>query len=338
LELTEAIRGRRAFRAFLPDPIPEAHLEKILQACASTFSGANQPTWEIVVVRDRKLKEEIVKVSENQTFLAQAPVLLVMCGTRIFDILQVVSNAMLTAYSLGYGSCCVGSTDADKVEQILGVTKELKMLPEDIAEKLGIPEEMKVRILVPIGRPNPLHLPTNPGKRTIWEIANFDKWKNKRLTKAPEVVRALIDDSKTAIGDYDRGREGILKKEGMGDTLYRWEEKYAAFSFPNLTRRWVFYFTLLRDRKLVEVEQEFLERSMRTVGEYESQRWGHILRDHDVNSPAVVAHERKYSMEVFPKLINEWIEFAEKHLESISSVKTIGEYVDTSATERQYTA
>jgi nitroreductase len=131
-----------------------------------------------------------------------------MCGTRIFDILQVVSNPMLTAYSLGYGSCCVGSTDADKVEQILGVKKELKMLPEDVAEKLGIPEE--VRILVPIGKPNPLHLPTNPGKRTIWEIANFDKWKNKRLMKAAEVVQTLVSDSKAAMEDYSRGRESIL--------------------------------------------------------------------------------------------------------------------------------
>jgi hypothetical protein len=76
---------------------------------------------------------------------------------------------------------------------------------------------------------------------------------------------------------------------------------------------------------------------MRTVGEYESQRWGHILMDHDVNSSAVVAHERKYSMEIFPKLINEWISYAEKDLESIaSSCKTIGEYVDSSSAERHY--
>jgi len=334
LELMDAIMGRRAFRAFLPDPIPEADLEKILQACAWTFSGANTPTWEIVVVRDRKLKEAIVKVSENQTFLAEAPALFVFCGTRIFDILQIVSNAMLAAYSLGYGSCCVGSTDAEKVEQILGVTKEMKILPEDIAEKLGIPEEMKVRILVPIGRPNPLYLPTNPGKRTIWEITNFDKWKNKRMTKAPEVVQDLIKDSKTAMDDFKRGRDGMVQEGMMSEALYRWEEKYAAFSFPNLVRRWVFYFQLLKERKLVEVEQEFLDRSMRTVGEYESQRWAHILGTHDINSSAVVSHERKYSMEIFPKVLNEWIEFAQKRLESMSSsVRALGEYVDQSAVE-----
>jgi nitroreductase len=328
LELLEAIRGRRAYRAFLSDPVPEADLEKILQACAWSFSGGNTPTWEVVVVRDRTLKDQIVKASENQTFLAQAPVLLVFCGTRIFDILQVVSNAMLSAYSLGYGSCCVGSTDADKVEKILGVTKELKVLPAEIAEKLGIPEEMKVRILVPVGKPNPLYLPTNPGKRTIWEIANFDKWKRKRFTKAPQVVENLINDCRTAMDDFRRGREGMIKKEGMGDTLYRWEEKYAAFSFPNLVRRWIFYFRLLGEKGLVQIEQDFLDRSMRTIGEYESQRWTHILETHDVNSTAVVTHERKYSMEIFPKLLNEWIEFAEKRLEAISSsVKTLNEYV-----------
>jgi hypothetical protein len=42
----------------------------------------------------------------------------------------------------------------------------------------------------------------------------------------------------------------------------------------------------------------------------------------------VLEHERKYSLEVFPRLLNEWIEFAEKHLEGIASaIETIGEYV-----------
>jgi aspartyl protease family protein len=96
---------------------------------------------------------------------------------------------------------------------------------------------------------------------------------------------------------------------------------------------------LLRDRKLIQVEQDFLDRSMRTVGEYESQRWDLILRDHDINSSAVLEHERKYSLEVFPRLLNEWIEFAEKHLEGIASaIETIGEYVDISTSERYYTA
>lgn len=326
MELLEAIKGRRAVRAFLPDPIPEVDLEKILQASVWTFSGANDPTWEVVVVRDRKLKEDIVKVSENQTFLAEAPILLVFCGLRIWDILQAVSNAMLTAYSLGYGSCCVGSTDNEKVEQILGVTKDLLMLPEDLGIKiLEAREDMQVRVLVPVGRPSPLYLPTNPGKRTLWEIANFDRWGNKRLTKAPEVVQTMLNDSKTAMADFSRGREGILNKEGMGNTLYRWEEKYAAFSYPNLIRRWVFYFRLLRDRKLVQIDQDFLDRSLRAVVEYQTQRWEKILRDHDVNSPVLLDHERKYSMEVFPRLLTEWIDFAEKNLRNIaSSSKTIG--------------
>lgn len=316
----EAIKGRRAIRAFLPDPIPEDHLDKILQACTLTFSGANDPSWEVVVVRDKKLKEEIVKVSENQTFLAYAPVLLVFCGSRDTDLLQVVSNAMLTAYSLGYGSCCVMSTDGDKVEQILSVDRKMQLLPDDIAVKLqGAPEQMRVRVLVPVGKPNPLYLPTNPGKRTLWEVANFDNWGSKRLAKAPGVVRAMIEDTKSAMADFKRGRERILKKEGMGDTLYRWEEKYAAFSFPNLIRRWVFYFRLLRNRELVDIEQELLDHSMRIVGEYESERWHHILKDHDVNSPAVLSHERNYSMEIFPKLLGEWIDFAQKNLESIES-------------------
>jgi hypothetical protein len=135
----------------------------------------------------------------------------------------------------------------------------------------------------------------------------------------------MINDSKTAMTDFSRGREGILKKEGMGNTLYRWEEKYAAFSYPNLIRRWVFYFRLLRDRKLVQIDQDFLDRSLRAVVEYQTQRWDKILRDHDVNSPVLLDHERKYSMEVFPKLLTEWIDFAEKNLKNIaSSSKTIG--------------
>lgn len=312
MELMKAIKGRRAFRAFKPDLIPEETLYKILEAAAFAFSGANQPTWGVVVVRDKETKEKIVKVSLNQTFLSEAPVLLVFCGSRVWDILQAVDNAMLAAYELGFGACCVGSTDYEKVAEILGVKKEFRILPEKLAKLAGAPEEMKVHVLVPIGKTREQYLPTNPGKRCVWEIAHFDQWGNQRIDKVQDILRALMKDTENALNDFIRGRENIIKELGYGDTLYRWEEKYAAFSYPNLVRRWMNFSRLLKEKSIYEIDEEFLKESEKTVDEYETGRWNKISKEGDINSEVVLEHERRHSTEVFPNLLRKWLNIGEK--------------------------
>lgn len=50
--LLTIIKRRRSCRRFRPDPIPDGHAEKLLEAARWAMSGANSQPWEFILVRD----------------------------------------------------------------------------------------------------------------------------------------------------------------------------------------------------------------------------------------------------------------------------------------------
>ena len=59
MDLFTAIKERRSCRNFLPDPIDEATIEKILEAATWAPSPLNAQPWEFVVVTSQEMKENI---------------------------------------------------------------------------------------------------------------------------------------------------------------------------------------------------------------------------------------------------------------------------------------
>ena len=56
IPLYEAMSNLRAVRRLKPDPIPEAVLQRLLQAATFAPSGGNRQPWRMLVVRDAKLR------------------------------------------------------------------------------------------------------------------------------------------------------------------------------------------------------------------------------------------------------------------------------------------
>ena len=57
----ELVQSRRSIRWFKPDPVPDEYVEKIIEAARWAPSGFNLQPWELVVVREQKLKDGIVQ-------------------------------------------------------------------------------------------------------------------------------------------------------------------------------------------------------------------------------------------------------------------------------------
>ena len=57
----ELAKKRRSVRRFKPDPVPAEYIDKIIEAARWAPSGFNLQPWEFVVVRDKKLKDDIVQ-------------------------------------------------------------------------------------------------------------------------------------------------------------------------------------------------------------------------------------------------------------------------------------
>ena len=58
-ELMSIIQGRRSIRRYQDKLIPEDHLQQILEAIRWSPSWANTQCWEVVVVKDPAMKENL---------------------------------------------------------------------------------------------------------------------------------------------------------------------------------------------------------------------------------------------------------------------------------------
>ena len=95
--LSQAIEDRRATPSFLPDPVSETDLKKILQAGLSAPSGYNLQPWRFVVVRDPNQRARLRIGAMKQSKVEEAPVVIVACadlsGWRTGDVEEIIRLA-----------------------------------------------------------------------------------------------------------------------------------------------------------------------------------------------------------------------------------------------------
>lgn len=166
MNVEDAIKIRRSIRKYKPTPITEEALMKILEAGRLAPSAGNRQPWHFIVVRDKNIKEEIVKASRNQKFIGEADTVIVILGNpeasprwHLQDPMIAAQNMVLQATELGLGTCYIGAFDENQIKSIL-----------------SIPENMKVICLLPIGVPdeNPPPKPRKP----LTEIVSQEKYGN----------------------------------------------------------------------------------------------------------------------------------------------------------------
>ena len=75
----EAIEKRRSIRRYKTDPVSDEHLFALLDAARLAPSGSNAQPWRFKIVRDQETKLKLVQASHRQSFIADAPVVLVCC-------------------------------------------------------------------------------------------------------------------------------------------------------------------------------------------------------------------------------------------------------------------
>jgi nitroreductase len=78
--LSRAIAERRASPSFDGSLIPDADLQKILQAGLHSPSGYNLQPWRFIVVRSPEQKKKLRGASYNQAKVEEASVMIVACG------------------------------------------------------------------------------------------------------------------------------------------------------------------------------------------------------------------------------------------------------------------
>lgn len=134
MDVFETIRGRRSIRKYKDEPVEQEKLGAVLEACRWSPSAGNRQPWEIIIVDDPEIKEKIAEAALEQMWMKTAPFVLVVCinenkargtyGERgdMYDLETIgmaLENMMLTAHSLGLGTCCVGAFEDKRVKDLL---------------------------------------------------------------------------------------------------------------------------------------------------------------------------------------------------------------------------
>jgi nitroreductase len=107
MDAYRAIVDKRDQRLFLPRPIPEEALRRILQAARMTGSSKNAEPNRLIVVRDPARVAAVGAISPWGRWLATAAAVIVIVQTERheFDAGRCAQNMMLAAWNDRIGSC-----------------------------------------------------------------------------------------------------------------------------------------------------------------------------------------------------------------------------------------
>jgi nitroreductase len=121
-----ALVDKRDQRAFLPKPLPEESLRKIMQAARMSGSSKNREPNRLLVVRDEATLRAIADLGAWARWLAAAAAVIVIVQTERheFDAGRCAQNMMLAAWNDGIGSCPAHVPEAE-LGRLLGVPAAL---------------------------------------------------------------------------------------------------------------------------------------------------------------------------------------------------------------------
>ena len=131
-------RSVRSYTALVPS---DRDVEKIVIAAQKAPSAGDLRSRKIFVFKSESKRKNLMEASLHQTFIAEAPYLLLFCadlkavesyGERgkdlycIQDATIAATYAMLKATDLGFGTCWIGAFEEVKVIEAAGLPSYLR--------------------------------------------------------------------------------------------------------------------------------------------------------------------------------------------------------------------
>ncbi len=173
MNVQDAINQRRSIRTYKKKPLPKGTVEALLESAHLAPSAGNIQPWAFIIADKAETKKALSHAAYEQKALTEAPVVIVVCANEeaaaerygergrnlycIQDTAAAIQNILLTACSLGLGSCWIGAF------------KEA-----EISTMINAPKGMRPVALIPVGYPN--ESPAARGRLPISEIVHSDSF------------------------------------------------------------------------------------------------------------------------------------------------------------------
>ena len=171
METWDAITARRNVREFADRAIPDADLERVLEAGRIAPSSQNNQPWDFVVVTDPVMLRGLAGVWRGGGHIAHAAAAIALVigdeeEPRVrernrFDIGQATMQMMIAAADLGIGAGHSAVGDQAVARSVLGV-----------------PEDKLVAFVMDLGYPadRPLRPGTRLKRRPLDEVVHRNGW------------------------------------------------------------------------------------------------------------------------------------------------------------------
>jgi nitroreductase len=169
MDVSAAISQRSSIRAYKATDVEEEKLKKVLEAARLSPSASNRQDWKFIVVKNKETRKKLAKAAFGQSFIAEAPIVIVACGLEpnamlacgqpmhTVDVSIAFAYMILQAYELGLGTCWIGAFSEDEAKKILNV-----------------PDDVRVVAMTPLGYSN--QSPSQKFRKTLDQIVCYEKY------------------------------------------------------------------------------------------------------------------------------------------------------------------
>lgn len=170
MNVSEAIRTKRAVRQFTDQPLPPNVMTAILNAGRRSQSSKNTQPWHFIAITDKAVLKALSECGTWAGHLAGAAMGVAILTPdpsekfqTMFDAGQAAAFMQLAGWELGVGSCPASIYEPEKARQVLGFPPEWHLR---IALSFGYPADSSV-ITAP---------PKKGGRVAFEEIVHWNQW------------------------------------------------------------------------------------------------------------------------------------------------------------------
>jgi nitroreductase len=133
MDVFDAVRTVRAIRAFRDTPVPDATVQKIVEAARLTASSINKQPWHFIVVQERETLRRLGELVKTGPYIAQAPLAIAVAYEQdspfgVSDASRAIQDMVLVAWADGVASNWAGFGGLGEAASLLGIPAQLVLL------------------------------------------------------------------------------------------------------------------------------------------------------------------------------------------------------------------
>ena len=162
MNVFECVTSLSSVRSFVGEKPPPEAAKRVMESGRMAPSAHNNQPWEFVLVEDPEKLVEMRRHCTSGSFVAQAAFAVVVVTDPTskwheIDGTRAAQNMVITAWSLGLGSCWVG-----RIEE------------EELKRYLDIPAELNILTVLPFGRFDENNVPSSKFRKSPAEVFHRD--------------------------------------------------------------------------------------------------------------------------------------------------------------------